>query len=236
MKKRYLIPLSLILMLTMLFSTNTALAQTGIWDANTFGLNLPYQITGQAHIQNIGWDKTSTCQTYSSQYGISAFPKEGDLIIGRPGQSLRVEAVVFSLQNFPKSGGFLGIGAKTIATINYEVTTPAGYYVVEVKTPTYFTVLGVKLWQSGTITTYETRYNSKTTYYGYDGGMAGTTGCSKPIQTFRLWLTGAPNGIGIQYSVYIEGLGWTGWASSNTDLGIDGRNIEAISVRFLTYI
>jgi len=166
-----------------------------------FGDN--YKIKAQGHIATIGWDKSV---------------KGSAVTIGTTGRSLRLEAVKFELDGygFPKSGGFLGIGAKTIANLNYSVYVPRHTY-------TTTTI-------SGGIFRTITQTVEGNWYHGSNGQEVGTTGRSAPIEKFKMTLTNAPSGVSLKYKVHIEGMPWTDWLPQGEEVGVFGKRIEAISI------
>src|SRR5262249_19573090 len=62
-----------------------------------------------------------------------------------------------------------------------------------------------------------------TTTNGADGRV-GTEGQSRAIEAIKMYLTGAPLGVGICYNVHVQGLGWMGYVCDGVINGTTGQD------------
>jgi hypothetical protein len=78
--------------------------------------------------------------------------------------------------------------------------------------------------------------NSQIPTESMDGGVAGTTNQNRRLEAVKIWLTGAPAGVHVQYRSYIQNYGWEKtWQSDGAISGTvgAGARLEAINVKIV---
>ena len=66
-----------------------------------------------------------------------------------------------------------------------------------------------------------------------NGQLSGSTGKNLKNEAIKIKLTGAPEGIGIQYKAYVKGIGWQEWKKDGELSGTTGQNriMEALKIK-----
>ena len=83
-------------------------------------------------------------------------------------------------------------------------------------------------------------YNSHIQDYGWEkdfskmnGQESGTTGKNKKNEAIKIKLLNAPEGVGVRYQSYLNGIGWQEWKKDGEESGTTGQNriMEAIKIQ-----
>ena len=83
-------------------------------------------------------------------------------------------------------------------------------------------------------------YNSHVQDYGWEpdfskinGQESGTTGRNKKNEAIKIKLLNAPEGVGVTYQSYLNGIGWQEWKKNGEESGTTGQNriMEAIKIQ-----
>ena len=83
-------------------------------------------------------------------------------------------------------------------------------------------------------------YNSHVQDYGWEpdfskmnGQESGTTGRNKKNEAIKIKLLNAPEGVGVKYQSYLNGIGWQEWKQNGQESGTTGQNriMEAIKIQ-----